>query len=165
VLGLLRDWGIAVAVVLIVFLGYQALYRPEPPAMGPAPDFSLTDLQGQPFELSKAGDLVVLNFWFTTCPPCRHEIPELSEWHKENPDVPMYGVSTDIGMPTSRLQAEVQRLGVSYPVLHDQQGQVARSYDIDSFPTTLVIKNGKIVQARVGALDKSILNQMVASAR
>jgi thiol-disulfide isomerase/thioredoxin len=165
VLGLLRDWGIALAVVVAVFLGYQLLYRPVPPALGPAPDFSLTDLDGQPFALSKAGDLVVLNFWFTTCPPCRREIPELSAWHQEHPEVPMYGVSADIGMPTARLAAEVKRLGIGYPVLHDQRGDVSQLYAVDSFPTTLIIKGGKIVQARVGAVDRGTLSDMVAKAR
>lgn len=166
--GLLRDWGIALAVVLVVFAGYNLFFGAKPPALGPAPDFTLPDLEGQQVTLSMVdaqAELVVLNFWFTTCPPCRAEIPELSAFAKDNPDIPLYGVSTDLGMPTARLKAESARLGVAYPVLHDHRADVARQYGIDTFPTTLVIRDGEIVQAKVGRLDRATLDQMVAASR
>lgn len=167
-MGLLRDWGIALAVVLVVFAGYNIFFGHKPPALGPAPDFSLSDLDGQSISLSMIdarADLVVLNFWFTTCPPCRAEIPELSGFAKDHPDIPLYGVSTDVGMPTARLKAESARLGVAYPVLHDARADVARQYGIDTFPTTLVIRDGEIVQAKVGRLDRATLESMVAAAQ
>ena len=42
-----------------------------------APDFQLTQFDGSEFRLSsQAGEnLVVLNFWYPTCPPCREEMP------------------------------------------------------------------------------------------
>jgi thiol-disulfide isomerase/thioredoxin len=165
VLGLLRDWAIAIVVVVVVFAGYNLLYRPSPPALGPAPAFVLADLEGNEVDPGKAGGVVVLNFWFTSCPPCVREIPELSQFHAENPDVPMYGISTDIGMPRPRLAAESRRLGISYPVLHDFRGEIAGKYQVDSFPTTLIVKDGQIVQARVGAVDRRVLSKMVAAAK
>ena len=46
----------------------------------PAPDFTLKDLTGKKWRLSQLkGKTVVLNFWFTTCPPCIQEIPDLNE--------------------------------------------------------------------------------------
>lgn len=166
VIGLLRDWGVAVVVVLVVFAGYNLLFRPTAPALGPAPDFSLADLDGQPVQLSAVDDgLVILNFWFTTCPPCVREIPELSKFHADHPDVALYGVSTDIGMPTSRLKQQSARLGVRYPVLHDVRGEVAGQYGVDVFPTTLVIRDGEIVGSRVGMVNGELLDQMVAAAR
>jgi peroxiredoxin len=164
--GLLRDWGIALAVVVLVFAGYNLLFAPKAPALGAAPDFTLSTPQGEEVTLSKVGaDVVVLNFWFTTCPPCRAEIPELSAWSQAHPETPLYGVSTDVGMPPGRLQAAAQQLGIRYPVLHDVRAEVADEYGVDVFPTTLVLRHGEIVQARVGAIDRQTLDQMVAAAR
>ena len=164
--GLLRDWGLALVVVVAVFAGYNLLFAPKPPALGPAADFTLSTPDGEVVTLSRLqADIVVLNFWFTTCPPCRAEIPELSAWSAANPETPLYGVSTDVGMPSARLQREAERLGVRYPVLHDVRAEVAGSYGINVFPTTLVVRDGQIVQARVGAVTGQILDQMVAAAR
>jgi thiol-disulfide isomerase/thioredoxin len=164
--GLLRDWGIALVVVLAVFAAYNLVFAPSPPELGPAPDFQLADLEGRSVSLSSMPhEVVVLNFWFTTCPPCRAEIPELTAFHAQNPDVGLYGVSTDVGMPPARLKHEADRLGIGYPVLHDVHAEIAGRYGIDVFPTTLVVRDGQIVSARVGAVDRRTLGAMVAAAR
>jgi thiol-disulfide isomerase/thioredoxin len=166
--GLVRDWGISIAVVLVLVAGYNFFFGARPPPLGPAHDFTLSDLDGRPVALSSlagADDLVVLNFWFTNCPPCRAEIPELSRWHAEHPDVPLVGISTDVGMPIGRLRAESGRLGITYPVLHDVQADVTRKYGVQVFPTTLVLRNGEVVRARVGALNGKTLDTLLEAAR
>ncbi|MEQ1503178.1 MAG: TlpA disulfide reductase family protein, partial [Myxococcota bacterium] len=161
VVGLLRDWGIAILVVLAVFGAYNVIFAPKPPALGDAVDFTLTDLDGRAVTLSAIDDdVVILNFWFTSCPPCRAEIPELSRYHAAHPEIPMYGVSID-RTTTPRLAQQSAKLGVTYPVLHDRDGAVANRYGITSFPTTLVIRGGRIVQARVGAVNGAVLDQLV----
>src|ERR1700721_19361 len=46
----------------------------------PAPDFSLTSLDGKSYKLGELkGKTIVLNFWFTACMPCREEMPGLNE--------------------------------------------------------------------------------------
>jgi cytochrome c biogenesis protein CcmG/thiol:disulfide interchange protein DsbE len=49
----------------------------------PAPDFSLSDLKGNTVRLSQArGKVVLLNFWYSACPPCRRETPDLITLHR-----------------------------------------------------------------------------------
>ncbi|MFA5835288.1 MAG: TlpA disulfide reductase family protein [Bacteroidota bacterium] len=44
------------------------------------PNLQLKPLSGKPFKLnSLKGQIVVLNWWFTSCLPCKEEIPELNE--------------------------------------------------------------------------------------
>jgi peroxiredoxin len=161
-MGLLRDWGLAFAIVVVVFGVWNFIFAPSPVDTGPAPAFTLTNLDGAEVTLAEQqAEVIVLNFWFTSCAPCRAEIPELARWHDDHPDVAMYGISTDAGMPTPKLKAISRKLGINYPVLHDKYASVARDYGVAVFPTTFVIKGGKIGAVRIGVLNTEILDQMV----
>ena len=51
----------------------------RPQRTDPAPDFSLSDLDGRPLRLAdQRGRVTLLNFWGSWCPPCRQEIPDLA---------------------------------------------------------------------------------------
>lgn len=163
--GLLRDWGLALGAVLGFMVVVQLIFPEKIPSLGPAPDFTLPDLAGDAVTLSEHDhDVVVLNFWFTNCPPCRAEIPELSAFAKAHPDIPIYGLSTD-QMSPGRLKIAARQLGIEYPVLHDARAMVARDYQVTAFPTTLVVRDMQIVQARVGGVDQHTLEQMVTAAQ
>ncbi len=164
-LGLLRDWGISLAIVLVAFGLYQWIATPTPVTEGPAPDFTLPTLDGGELSLADLGDgTAVLNFWFTDCGPCRHEIPELSAWAQAHPDVPLVGISTD-RLPAPQVATRARQLGVRYPVAHDATGRVAQQYGVGVFPTTVVIRDGKIRSVRIGALNRQHLDELVQSAR
>lgn len=164
--GLARDWGIALVVVVAVFMVWNLFLAPKPQSSGTAPDFVLNDLDGTEVALSSVdSELVVLNFWFTTCGPCRAEIPELSKWSAEHPDIPLYGISVDANMPTPKLKAISKKFGITYKVLHDMNSDVARKYNVNVFPTTFVLKNGEIASVRIGALDRHGLDALVAKAK
>jgi len=166
-LGLARDWGIAVVVVVAIVAAFNVFFGPSAPSVGePAPEFSLADTEGTTWTLSEIPErVVVLNFWFTNCPPCRREIPELARWHEANPDVPLLGIHVDPRMPPGAVVQSAKRLGINYPVLDDRSVSVTRDYGIDTFPTTLVIVEGSVVDARIGAVDGPTLDAMVAAVR
>ena len=159
--GLARDWLLALAVVLVLWFLWIQFLAPGPKQAGPAPDFTLAELSGEEFRLADHSETVVLNFWFTSCPPCRHEIPELSAFHDAHPDVPIYGVSID-RMAPERLAAMSKKLGITYPVLHDATAQVAGKYGVSLFPTTIVVHHGEIAHVRMGEVTKRSLEAMVA---
>lgn len=165
--GLLKDWGIAFVVVLAAFALFSWVTTPHPKTDGPAPAFELVDLEGNPTSLAAldaAGDVVVLNFWFTTCPPCRNEIPELVAFHAEHPEVPLVGVSID-KLSTARLAATSKKLGIDYPVLHDPQARVAAEYGVAVYPTTVLVRDGQIVASRMGEVTSASLSSMIDAAR
>ncbi len=164
--GLAKDWGVALAVVAVAFGIWSFFATPRPVSDGPAPDFTLSALDGEVVNLADFGkdEVIVLNFWFTTCGPCRHEIPELAKFHKANPDVPMFGISVD-DLPTSQLAGRSKKLGINYPVLHDVDSVVAGDYGVRIFPTTVIIKGGEVALSRMGEVNQRSLTEMVASAR
>jgi thiol-disulfide isomerase/thioredoxin len=158
--GLAKDAGLALlAVVAVLFIGGR-LFATGPATGAALPAFQLPDLAGQPVQAEqlKRG-VVVLNFWFTSCAPCRQEIPELSAFAREHPEVPLYGISVDVGMPPERLRALSERLGVGYPVLHDVDGQVSRLFAVDLYPTTVIVHDGVIELVRSGVVDRAWLEK------
>lgn len=166
--GLLRDWGVALVIFLAGLALFTWLSTPAPRTEGPAPPFSLADLEGNTVtldDLQERGEVVVLNFWFTDCPPCRREIPELSAFAAEHPDVPLVGISIDTRLSGSGLLARSRRLGVDYPVLHDPEMRVAGAYGVGVYPTTVLVREGRIVGHRTGEVTKASLERMVDAAR
>jgi peroxiredoxin len=161
IVGLARDWGLALVVVVGIYMTWALLFSSNPISEGPAPDFNLPSVHGHDVQLSNYEDsTVVLNFWFTSCPPCRHEIPELSAFNKAHPEVVMFGISVDT-MSTAQLQRASERLGISYEVLHDRVSHAANAYEVSVFPTTVVIKKGQIAATRVGVVDQAYLERLI----
>lgn len=158
--GFLRDGALALAIAFVAWFLWVQLFAPRPVTSGPAPDFALQDLAGTVVELPDEGP-VILNFWFTTCPPCRREIPELARFHEAHPEIPFYGVSID-RMGARRLAVTAEKLGITYPVLQDPDSAVAARYGVTLFPTTVVIDDGAIHAVRMGEVDQQVLEQLVA---
>lgn len=159
--GLARDWLVAIGIVVLLWVLWVRFMAPGALSGGPAPDFTLPDLAGNEVTLSSHDDLVVLNFWFTSCPPCRKEIPELAAYHAAHPEVPLYGVSVD-AMPPARLQGMAERLGITYTVLHDPDATVANLYRVGLFPTTVVVHGGEIAAVHTGEVDRAGLEDLIA---
>ena len=163
-LTLFRDWALAGIVVIAAFATFQWVFNPPPLSHGPAPVFVLPNLDGGEVRLADYdGQTVVLNFWFSDCGPCRQEIPELSKWSEAHPDVPLIGVSTDRLEP-AQVRTRAAQLGVNYLVAHDAYARVARDYSINVYPTTVIVKDGEIRAVRVGSVNRTTLDTLVAQA-
>lgn len=114
----------------------------------PAPDFAISTLEGDTLRLSELrGQVVLLNFWATWCPPCRVEMPGFQDVWEDYRDrgVVILGLSVDRG---DRAQVErwVQDRGFTYPIGF-APGSVVRAYGgANVLPTSLLInREGRIV--------------------
>ena len=132
-----------------------------------APDFVLTDLQGQTVKLSDLrGKAVVLNFWATWCPPCKQEIPWLVELQKRygGQGLQIVGVSMDDGDPKDVVKFAAEN-SINYPVLIGEE-KVAEQYGgIDYLPTTFYIdRNGVVLDRVFGQPEREEIEQNVKRA-
>ena len=145
-----RDWGLSIGIAVLVYLAIGWFRAPSLP--DEAPDFTLKNLEGQEVSLSDyRGQWVVLNFWATWCGPCRTEIPAFSTFADENPDVVVLGVATD--GDASTLKPAAEELGITYPVLVDNQGIRASLYQVNTLPTTVVVgPEGTVETVHVGIM-------------
>lgn len=115
------------------------------------------------------GDVLVVNFWYAGCPPCRLEAPDLEALAQQFADegVSFLGVNIYDQAPTALSFAK--EFGVTYPSILDVNdgrvrlafaGQVAPT----AVPTTLVLDREGRVAARIAGLvsEPSVLRSMIA---
>ena len=120
-----------------------------------APLFASTDLGGHPIVLSAyRGHRVVLNFWSSTCVPCRSEFPVLRQMLARHPDVVLLGVVfQDFDGPARTF---MQGEGATWPGVRDPKGQIANAYDVHNKPgipvSILIDPAGRIVERQYGPL-------------
>jgi thiol-disulfide isomerase/thioredoxin len=117
-----------------------------------APPFLVSDLNGQLISTADwHGKVVLLNFWATWCPPCREEIPELTELAARYKDqLEIIGVAMDDSSP-AEVRDFVTRFGINYPVIMASREIVTEYGGVPALPTSFVISpEGRVVQKHVG---------------
>ena len=121
---------------------------PFKPITMAAPDFSLKDLQGKTFKLSKySGKPVLLFFGATWCPSCRAEIPAYKNIYATYSKQGLEVVYIDIMEPVQKVARFVKTNSLTYKVLIDEDGNVADNYGIIGVPTLILIdKEGYVVK-------------------
>jgi thiol-disulfide isomerase/thioredoxin len=136
-----------------------------PAAAHPAPDFSVTTFDGEPFTLSGhlAGDgrPVFLNLWASWCGPCRAEMPDIDAAASRNPDVLFIGVAVQDTMQAARNFAD--EIGVAYRVGFDESGEVDKGYSPVGLPATFIISSdGQIAERVFGPLTAQEIEEKLA---
>ncbi len=152
-------YALALLLLLLLLPGPGAL------AGASAPAFTLRDGGGRVVTLADhAGHPVVLNFWATWCAPCMLEIPALSAFAKDNPDVAVLGVTVDSGQPRDMAGIR-QRLGIRYQIYAATQ-RILADYGVQGVPTTVVLtEKGDISSTWSGAITRAELEKLVEKAR
>jgi cytochrome c biogenesis protein CcmG/thiol:disulfide interchange protein DsbE len=117
-----------------------------------APNFTLTVLDGQGRQKLTLADLkgkaVVINFWSSTCQPCKDEMPLLeTQWERvKNQGVIFVGI--DVEDTTSDGLHFLQQHGATYTSVIDSSGQTLVSYGVTYTPETIFINPaGKVLSA------------------
>lgn len=129
-----------------------------------APDFTLPQLDGSTLTLSSLrGKPTIINFWATWCPPCRRELPVLQAAFEEYGDQIGF-VAVDVKETADKVEAFVQEMGLTFPVVVDQNGQVSDvAYEVRGIPTTIFVDANGVVSARhIGPLEESDITGYLA---
>ena len=127
----------------------------RPPRL--APDFSLVDYQGKRHRLSEyRGNVMIVNFWATWCPPCRMEMPSLEKFHASMKGRP-FGVlaldQSESATSVFEFLAEVNP-APTFPLLLDSQSATSRAFGVTGLPTSFLIdRRGEIVGKAIGGRD------------
>jgi peroxiredoxin len=172
-------WAAAVIAVLVVAtlaLVLKALLTPAAAPAGSqipgpaaplvghyAPDATLVDLSGNQVALSSLhGKVVILNFWYAACEPCRLEMPALERYYQTHKSEGLVVLGANIVDDAQTTQDFSKTLGVSYPVFRDPGQRAYDTYQVNKTPSSFIIdRDGVIRQVTVGPLDTSALDETV----
>ena len=106
------------------------------------PDFTATDINGKQWTQEDIKDKVmVLNLWFSGCGPCRSEMPELSTWKNEMPDVMFFSAtyeSAEIARPI------IEKQGFNWIHLIDNT-QFKEFVGNNGYPMTIIVDKAGVV--------------------
>lgn len=113
------------------------------------------------------GQVVVMNWWYSACAPCRAEAPELQALYEEFQDQGVQFVGVNVRDTAETALAFDRKFDISFPSIIDaQSGAVSLAFQgvvsPQAVPTTLVIdKQGKVASRILGRIDPSILKTLI----
>lgn len=121
-----------------------------------ARDFILRDLEGKKVSLSDfRGKFILLNFWATWCPPCRHEMPSIEKLHRKygGSDFVILAVATD-SKGEKIVKPFIRQKGFTFKTLIDDKNEIFDSYGLFALPTTYIVgRDGMILRKVQGEVD------------
>ena len=137
-------------ITLLLFSNFTFLKAVEK-----APEFQLTDLNGKQValkELLKKGP-VIIDFWATWCKPCVKSLPEIQKLYQKykNDSLTIVGINVDGPRNRSKVKPFVKSMGLEFPILIDENGEVIQRYRLMSIPSTVIVSSdGNIVKVLKG---------------
>jgi thiol-disulfide isomerase/thioredoxin len=126
------------------------------PAKVATPTLEAVDLQGKTWNTTElTGKVVVLNFWATWCAPCKDELPTLQTLHDIS-DSQTVVLTINVRESAARAARYMQSTGMTFPVISDAKGELAKRWGVSVYPTTILIApNGQARWRIVGDADWS----------
>jgi peroxiredoxin len=133
-----------------------------------APDFSLQTPQGETVTLSELrGQAVLVNLWATWCPPCRAEMPAIQKLYEEYKDQGFMVLAVNMTYQDNpqAVLPFTQENNLTFPILLDETGEMARKYELRSLPSSFFINRNGIIQEVVigGPMSEALLRTRLES--
>src|SRR3990172_9396057 len=163
--GRVARWAAVLLVVgLIALLGWGVVQAATGPRdSGMAPDFTLTGFDGRTVALSQLrGQVVIVNFWASWCPPCSEEAAYLERtWRKyEGKGVVFIGV--DWVDTQKEALAYIKEFDITYLNGPDIGTRIAQAYRIQGVPETFYVdKTGRLRGVKIGPLSAPELDNRI----
>lgn len=146
-------FGILFIMITTVFTGCTDDGNEEE-ELDPAPNFSLTDIDGNDFKLSDyRGKVVILDFMATWCGPCINVMEDLKDIfaNYDSSDIVIMSIDTDEDENDSMLRDFKESYGDEWIYAVDYDNDVDAKYGVTDIPVTVIVnKQGKIAFRKLG---------------
>ncbi len=140
----------------VLLLGLAACYSGSRPLHigATAPDFTVQDDERKVTLSELRGQVVVLNFWATWCPPCIEETPSLVVMQQRMKAKGVTVVAVSVDVDESAYRRFLKDHGVNLLTVRDPDQKSSGLYGTFKFPETYVIdRNGVVRRKFIGAVD------------
>jgi cytochrome c biogenesis protein CcmG, thiol:disulfide interchange protein DsbE len=117
-----------------------------------APDFEFTDQDGRRAQLSQfRGEVVLLHFWATWCPPCTEEMPDLEALSRRFQSQKLRVITIGEDSDIQEVRKFYEAHALTLPAYVDEKNRISKMYGVYKFPETFLIDaNGVIRKHYVG---------------
>jgi thiol-disulfide isomerase/thioredoxin len=108
--------------------------------------FDLPDVKGQQHKLEDyRGQVVLVNFWASWCPPCIQEMPVLETLRQKLAEQPFEILAVNVGEQKYRVWKFVKLISFDLPVLLDTRKDSFNSWGVSVLPTSFLLdKQGRV---------------------
>lgn len=136
------------AALLMVACGEEA---PKLENHQPPPAFALRDLDGKILNFPEdfQSQVVVVRFWADWCPFCASEMRDIEPIYQELRDRGLRILAVNVRQNRDTAARFTAKLGISYRVLLDEDGALARQYGVTGLPTSYFIDRSGRLQTRI----------------
>ena len=125
------------------------------------PDVALADIDDREVRLSTyRGEPMVVNLWFSNCPPCQRELQDFADVHAEVGDRVRF-IGVDPFDTVETMQRFATERGVSYELLRDPERAFTNEIGVVAFPVTLFVDEGGRILRQTGELDADELRASI----
>lgn len=128
----------------------------------PAPAFQTRRLDGAnvDFPAAAAGRPLVIRFWADWCRYCEAEMKAIEAVYQRHKGKGLEVFAVNAGQEKPAVEAFIKKLGVTYPVLLDEQSAIAKRYGVVGLPTTYFVDSKGVVRGKViGEADEAIFER------
>lgn len=131
----------------------------------PAPSFTLQTFDGKSVSLSDfSGQVVLIDFWATYCPPCVKALPELQALHAKNASRGFAVLGVTVDERAALVDKATRQAKVTYPIVKATP-EVWNAYKVNALPSLILVgRDGKIIRRYGGEADKSAMMREIEAA-
>jgi len=154
--------------ILVVSFNKDVESAGTPLLLKPAPEVVSTTYDGEVFDLSRRrGSWVVLNFFNSTCVPCKREHPELVKFHETQvalgaSGAELYTIVNDDDEDAVR--AFFAEQGGGWPIVRDDDASISVDFGVAKVPETwLISPTGVVAQRFTGQITAELLGEVIAA--
>jgi peroxiredoxin len=130
---------------------------------GAAPAFQSSLLAGgqNDFPAAQAGKAVVMRFWADWCKYCEAEMKAIEAVYQRHKDKGLTVLAVNAGQDKATAAAFIKKIGVTYPVLLDEEARVSKRYGVVGLPTTFFIDGNGVVRGKIiGEADEATFERV-----
>lgn len=137
----------------LAFPAQGAEFRKLEPMVPPV--LETIDLTGSKHDLAAyKGQVVLINFWASWCPPCRKEMPSMQRLMQKTSGKSFVILAVDSGESRDEAEPFLKEMRPDFPILLDPESEMARRWKVFAMPTSFLIdKQGRIRYVLPGATE------------